>query len=47
MVHIKALLKSNYSANYAAIMFALMKGRPCGAKRGGNNNYSPEKGTPD
>jgi hypothetical protein len=24
-----------------------MKGRPYGAKRGGDNNYSPEKGTPD
>jgi|GEM_PF-5681383 len=25
---------------------APIKGRLCGAKRGGNNNYSPEKGTP-
>jgi hypothetical protein len=47
MVHIEALLKINYSANYAAIMFAPIKGRICGAKRSGDNNYSPEKGTPD
>jgi hypothetical protein len=37
----------NYSANYAAITLAPIKGRLCGAKRGGNNNYSPEKGTTD
>jgi hypothetical protein len=38
---------SNYSANIAAITLAPSKGRLCGAKRGGENNYSPEKGTPD
>ncbi len=26
---------------------APIKGRLCGAKRGGDNNYSPKKGTPD
>jgi len=37
----------NYSAYSAAITLAPIKGRLCGAKRGGDNNYSPEIGTPD
>jgi hypothetical protein len=37
----------NYSANSASITLAPSKGRLCGAKRGGDNNYSPKKGTPD
>ncbi len=38
---------SNFSVNVAAITLAPIKGQLCGAKRGGDNNYSPENGTPD
>jgi hypothetical protein len=43
----KITKNGNYSANAAAITLAPIKGRLCGAKRGGDNNYSPKKGTPD
>jgi hypothetical protein len=36
----------NYSENSAAITLAPIKGRLCGAKRGGDNNYSPKKAPP-
>jgi hypothetical protein len=39
--------RREYSANAAAITLAPIQGRLCGAKRGGDNNYSPKKGTPD
>jgi hypothetical protein len=39
--------KGNYSANAAALTLAPIKGRLCVARRGGDNNYSPKKGTPD
>jgi hypothetical protein len=40
-----AFNRGNYSANAAAITLAPIKGRLCGAKRGGDNNYTPKKGT--
>jgi len=40
-------LASNYSANAATVTLAPIKGRLCGAKRGGNINYSPKYGIPD
>jgi hypothetical protein len=45
--HPEAKVFCNYSANSSAITLAPIKGRLCGAKRGGDNNYSPKKGTPD
>jgi len=41
-----SLRMSNYSANAAVITLASIKGRLCGAKRGGDTNYSPKKGPP-
>jgi hypothetical protein len=37
----------NYAASTVAITLAPIKGQLCGAKRGGDNNYSPEIGTLD
>jgi hypothetical protein len=41
------LIPCNYSANAAAITLAPSKGQLCGAKQGGDNNYSPKTSTPD
>ncbi len=39
-IYDRGVFKSgNYSANSAAITLAPIKGRLCGAKRGGDNNY--------